>query len=474
MKVYTGSELVKAGPFLQQMQAEIDRLPELKVTRAEVGDRSCDVFLDGEIDGRLATVQVTVFKAKSYHNRYLATMDGKIYDSETNSGYMDPLTAMVTWLHSICKLDTEEARDGRLVMRPEEWDTVHADFIKHCLKTIPMFIHKPEIVRHTVAWPWDQHPYSLERHHWKLRIYDKDLRDFRLPSNLTYFYVSLVTSYDTKKLWIVIGPDFRNSYNEYEILKRMFPDAVTAPELFSKFGRDNTALVVECDSPEMVAKEIEAATRRLDDYYDDVAKENDAPRDWHKAVKWTEEGPVYLPLSPEQESLERDRYAKQTKHNAERKAYILERLKAREIDLEAMLPGATISYENGMLNCKFSYRFPKVDGGRVKWRKAEATVQVDFSGCPGIEKESYTIYVPRIAKYQTMRGVYDDFQTARENDATRDMMIKPAQSRASYWYEDNNTQRWLSSAHEVIAGIKALPGKIKALSDFVQYKGLRE
>jgi hypothetical protein len=283
-----------------------------------------------------------------------------------------------------------------------------------------------------------------------------------------------VTSYDTKKLWIVIGPDFRNSYNEYEILKRMFPDAVTAPELFSKFGRDNTALVVECDSPEMVAREIEKATRRLDDYYDEVAKENDAPRDWHKAVKWTDEGPVYLPLSPEQESLERDRYAKQTKHNAERKAYILERLKAREIDLEAMLPGATISYENGMLNCKFSYRFPKVDGGRVKWRKAEATVQVDFSGCPGIEKESYTIYVPRIAKYQTMRGVYDDFQTARENDATRDMMIKPAQSRASYWYEDNNTQRWLSSAHEVIAGIKALPGKIKALSDFVQYKGHRE
>jgi len=474
MKTYTGNELVKAGPFLQQMQAEIDRLPELKVTRADVGDRSCVVLLEGEIGGRLATVEVTVFKAKTYKNRYLATMDDKLFDSEKICGYLDPLTSMVTWLHTICKLDTEEARDGRLVMRPEEWDIVHADFIRHCVKTIPMFIHKPEILRHTVAWPWDQHPYSLERHHWKLRIYDKELRDFRLPRSLAYFYVSLVTSYDTKKLWIVIGPDFRCAYNEYDILKRMFPHAVTAPERFEKFGRDNTALVVECDSPEMVASEIEAATKRLDAYYDDVAKENNAPRDWHKAVEWTEDGPVYPPLSPERDSLERDRYAMETKHNAERKAYVLERLKAREIDLVAMLPDAAISYEKGMLNCKFSYRFPKVDGGRVKWRKAEATVQVDFSGCPDIEKETYTVYVPRIARYQTMRGVYDDFQTARENDGTRDMMIKPASSRDSFWYEDNHTYRWLSSAHEVIAAIKELPGKIKDLTEFVKYKGLRE
>ena len=35
---------------------------------------------------------------------------------------------------------------------------------------------------------------------------------------------------------------------------------------------------------------------------------------------------------------------------------------------------------------------------------------------------------------------------------------------------------WITYGDPVtgIAGIKALPGKIKALSDFVQYKGLRE
>ena len=61
MKEYRGTEIIKASRWLQDMSHEREVIEKIiPLTKVQVEDRSAKVFFEGEHDGKLLTVIVTV------------------------------------------------------------------------------------------------------------------------------------------------------------------------------------------------------------------------------------------------------------------------------------------------------------------------------------------------------------------------------------------------------------------------------
>lgn len=473
MKEYRGTEIIKASRWIQDMSHEREVLEKIiPLTKVQVEDRSAKVFFEGEHDGKLLTVIVTVYKAISRHNQYFATTDGRMINIEdTRDGFQD----FMRWINSICKLDTEEAKNGTLEMRKEEWGIVHADFIKEFTKKLRCFVDKGDKVLYGIMEPWQKdHSCILCKHYFPILKYDPDLHDFKKEYGVANdtAEVGFQVSYDAKKIYLVFGLNQYTAPRPFEFLKQMFPDSVPAIPSLACNGRDGSARMIECNSIDEAAEKMKYAQSVWDKRYDDLAKENGITRDWRKAKEWDWDGPKYEEGTPEYESLEADRKVKEAKKGVAVMEETLRAMTARGFDLKTMFPEAEITYEKGEVVVKIPYMFPKVTGSKMKWKPATCDISIEFYR-DNKKQEEFRVKVQEIATYQTMAGVYDRFKYAKENDAEKMMMIKPCRARHKYWYYD-----WYYNArqsmHEMRDAIMSIRPKIDELKEFVEYKGFKE
>jgi hypothetical protein len=469
MKEYRGTEIIKASRFLQKMTHECEVLGKIiPLTKVQVEDRSARVFFEGEHDGKPLRVVVTVYRAVTYSNEYSATADGRVFQSRYGHG---GFVELIRWINSICKLDTDEARDGTLEMRLEEWAIVHADFIREFIRKLNILAHNPDRVTYGVMVPWErQYRCTLCQHYYPMLAYDKEIHDFKKRDVVAE--VGFQISYDAKKIYLIFGIDQFCDYESYEFLKKMFPDTVPALECFECNGRDGSARMVECNSIDEAAEKMKRAQETWEKHYDEIAKAEGMTRDWKKAKSWDWDGPEYEEGTPERETLDADKKIKEQKHGAVVIDETLRAMTARGFDLKTMFPDAEISYENDSVVLKISYKFPKIDGSKIKWKPATCDVQIKFFRDHN-NREEFRVLVHDVAVYQTMHGVYDRFMEAKRNDGEKMMMIKPSRARRKYWYYDGyyNARQSMQEMREAIESIKP---KIAELKEFAEYKGFKE
>lgn len=444
----------------------------IPLTRVQVEDRSAKVFFEGEHDGKPLTVIVTVYKAVTYRNQYFATTDGKTINTESSrEGFSD----FMRWINSICKLDTEEARDGTLEMRREEWAIVHADFVREFVRKLKMLAHVPERVTYGLMVPWErQYRCTLCQHFYPMLTYDEDLHDFKRKYGVSWDsgVVRFHVSYDAKKIYLIFGLNQFCEHEPYEFLKKLFPDSVPALECFECNGRDGSARMVECNSIDEAAEKMKRAQEIWEKHYDEIAKAKGVTRDWKRAKEWEWDGPKYEDGTPEYESLEADKKIKEQRDGAVAIDETLRAMTARGFDFKTMFPDAEISYENGSVVVKLKYKFPKIDGSKIKWKDATCDIQIEFFR-DRENREEFRVKVQDVASYQTMHGVYDRFKYAKSSDIERMMMIKPSRARHKYWYYDGyyNARQ---SMHELREAIESIKPKIEELKEFAEYKGFKE
>lgn len=375
MKEYRGTEIIKASRFLQDMSHERESLEKIiPLTKVQVEDRSAKVFFEGEHDGKLLTVIVTVYKAVTYRNQYFATTDGKTINTESSrEGFSD----FMRWINSICKLDSEEARDGTLEMRREEWAVVHADFVSEFVRKLRMFAHDANRVTYGVMVPWEKnYRCTLCCHYYPMLTYDEGLHDFKKRDALAE--VGFQISYDAKKIYLIFGLSQFCDTEPYEFLKKLFPDSVPALECFQCNGRDGSARMVECNSIDEAAEKMKQAQEIWEKHYDEIAKAKGVTRDWKRAKEWDWDGPKYEEGTPERESFDADKKIKEQKHGAVVIDETLRAMTARGFDFKTMFPDAEIGYENGSVVIKIKYKFPKIDGSKIKWKPATCDIRIEF------------------------------------------------------------------------------------------------
>ena len=128
MKTYKGQELIKAAKYLQKMGSVRSKIEQdFTLDSIDVEDREATVHYLGKVEGEDAKLNVTVFKAKTYGNVYAAYLAGQRFEEKDYD-------RVYIWLHTITKLDTEEAKTGKLQLLPEQWNKVHKDFMKKFFK----------------------------------------------------------------------------------------------------------------------------------------------------------------------------------------------------------------------------------------------------------------------------------------------------------------------------------------------------
>ena len=473
MKEYRGTDIIKASRYLQDMSYERQELEKIiPLTKVQVEDRFAKVYFEGEHDGKLLTVIVTVYKAMSYHNQYFATTDGRMINTQDSR---DNFQDVLRWINSVCKLDTEEAKNGTLEMRKEEWAIVHADFIKEFTKKLKCFVDKGDKVLYGVMEPWRQeHSCILCKDYFPILTYDPDLHDFKRKYGVANdsAEIGFAVSWDAKKIYLVIGLDQFCNKESFAFVQKLLPGTVPAiPELACN-GREGSARMFECNSIDEAAEKMKYAHDTWDKHYEDIAKEKGITRDWKKAKEWNWDGPKYEEGSPEDLSLKADIEVKEQKKGVAVVEETLRAMTARGFDFRTMFPEAEITYEKGEVAIKIPYKFPKVTGSKMKWKDAICDIRIEFYH-DGQQREEFTIKVQDIATYQTMQGVYDRFKYAKSNDAEKMMLIKPCRARRKYWYYDGyyNARQ---SMHEVREAIESIRPKIDELKDFVEYKGFKE
>ena len=473
MKEYRGTDIIKASRFLQKMAIEREELEKIiPLTKVQVEDRFANVYFEGEHDGKLLTVIVTVYRAMTYCNKYFATTDGRVF--QKNNSPADFLE-MLRWINSICKLDTEEARNGTLVMRREEWAIVHADFIEEFIHKLKEFAHNAERVLYGVMVPWErEYKTFLCQKHYPILTYDPDIHDFKSEYGVATdsAQIGFLVSYDAKKIYLIFGICHRCDRSAYEFTKKLFPDSVPALPCFDCNGEDGSARMIECNSIDEVVEKMKYAQDTWEKHYDEIAKEKGITRDWKKADEWDYDGPSYPEGTPERESLEADKRAKEEKRGVAILDKTLRGMSARGFDFKTMFPYAEITYEKGDVVVKIKYQFPKIDGSKLKWKSATCDIRINFYRLRD-NREEFKVKVQDVATYQTMHGVYDWFKIAKTRDPERMMIIKPGRARHSYYYYDGYYcgERIMREMREAINSI--LP-KISELKEFAEYKRFKE
>ena len=128
MKTYKGPEIIKAAKYLAKLyddRAVIEK--DFTLDSVDVADRNAVLHYVGTVEQTAATLDVVVYNAKTYANQYSANVGKEHFgDTEYKKIYL--------WLHSITRLDTEEAKTGKLQLLPNQWKVVHKDFMDRFYK----------------------------------------------------------------------------------------------------------------------------------------------------------------------------------------------------------------------------------------------------------------------------------------------------------------------------------------------------
>lgn len=470
MKTYKGAEIIKAAKYLQKMDTRSEIEAEFTLDSVDVEDRKVVVHYSGTIEQKRATLDVTVYKAKSYDTEYKAKMAGRVF-KETD------YRKVKIWLHSITKLKTEDAKAGKIELLPEEWKIVHKDFIEKFFKDF--HIRKTEFPESFVAFPYiDRRSFGDIDEEFGLILleYDPSLKDFKEDFNNYQFNLSIGISNDTKTLALgYYVHDYDKNLNN--ALAAILPNAKQGKcPLLSCYGTGNKYYYVEGTYDEILAI-CNGLKDRLYAHYDKIIKKCGGNPHWKNATGWTESGPVYPSGSAESAKAKE---LLDAKVNAKMQASI-----DRVAETVKKFYGIDIKtyFKNSKVECKgyqfadtvvitIPYKFPKVTGSKVVLVDKELTVKIYRDDYPNTwgdgrhDKGDVQYQYPGI--YTTMSGEYTDFSSAKSNDKGRLMILKPTRKKATAYY-DTSRCRNVSNV-SVFSTIKR---QLADLEEFVKYKGFK-
>ena len=469
MKTYKGNEIIKAAKYLEELgsnRATIEQ--EFTLESVDVGDREATIHYVGKVDGFDAKLDVKVYKAKTYANEYTVHINGQYFSEKDYN-------KVTLWMHSITKLDTDDAKTGKLQLLPEQWNKVHKDFMKKFFKDF-------NIDKHDQQWPECFVEFSylgmgsghdIDKEFGLILLeYDPALKDFKKSFNDYQFDVRIGISNDTTKLALGYYT------HEYEkdldaALHAILPmTKVGTTPILSHYGNSEFHYVE--GTYDEILEICKGFRERLFDYYDTIIKNRGGNPNWRQATTWSESGPCYPAGSEESKKAREQLDAKVdglNKEAIERVAGVVKSV--FNVDIKTVFENSTVECRGyrfaDTVVIKFPYKFPKVKGSKVVMQDKEMEVEIyrdDYPSSWGDGRyHEVTVSYRLPAIYATMGGEYTDFEEARSSDSGKMMMLKSTRKMAKVWYSGRYSY---NSPEPVFDTIKK---QIADLEEYIKYKG---
>jgi hypothetical protein len=468
MKTYKGQELIKAAKYLQKMGSVRSKIEqEFTLDSIDVEDREATVHYLGKVEGEDAKLNVTVYKAKTYGNVYAAYLAGKRFEEQEYD-------KVYIWLHSITKLDTEEAKTGKLQLLPEQWKQVHKDFMKKFFKDF-------NIDKNDQRWPEcfvefrylrQGSGHDIDKEFGLILLeYDPALKDFKKSFNDYQFEVRIGISNDTTKL--ALGYYTHEYEKELDAaLQAILPMAKEGTTPILSYYGCNGFHYVEGTYDEIL-EICKGFRERLFEHYDTIIKNRGGNPNWRSATTWGERGPVY-PANSEESTKAKELL--NAKENALKKASI-ERVvnvakRFYNVNIVGLFKDSTIEC-NGYrfadsVTIKVPYKFPKIKGSKVVMQDKVLEIDLyrdDFPRSYGegrYNELTVTYSIPAI--YGTMSGEYVTFDAALKHDSEKRMTLKATRKKGKVFC----SEKWGGGKTPVFTYIQ---NRIDDLEKYLKYKG---
>ena len=468
MKTYKGQEIIKAAKYLQKMGSVRSKIEqEFTLDSIDVEDREATVHYVGTVEGEDAKLNVTVFKAKTYGNVYAAYLAGQRFEEKDYN-------KVHIWLHSITKLDTEEAKTGKLQLLPEQWKIVHKDFMKKFFKDF-------NIDKHDQQWPecfvefsylGQGSGHDIDKEFGLVLLeYDPALKDFKESFNDYEFDVDIGISNDTTKL--ALGYYTHDYPKELDAaLQAILPMAKegTTP-ILSYYGCSGYHYVE--GTYDEILEICKGFRERLFEHYDTIIKNRGGNPNWRSATTWKESGPVYPAESDESTKAKELLDAKENALKAESIERVVNVAKRFfSVDIVGLFKDSTIECNSyrfaDSVTIKVPYKFPKIKGSKVVMQ--DKVLEIDFYrddfprsyGEGRYDELTVTYSIPAI--YGTMDGEYFSFEEALKHDSEKLMTLKPTRKKGRAF----SSEKWGVSKKPVFTYIQDL---IDGLEKYLKYKG---
>lgn len=474
MKTYTKDQFIKCSTWIQKANQEL--LTFLKsnggeLEKVEVEDRSANLYLVGTYEGEAIVAKIKVYKAKSYNDDFsckLGKHEYKFRNARTVSMGYEQLRDFKMWFRSILKLKTEDAKNGNIELRPEEWEKVHADWVKDIREIFKPYMNTNDLGQwlylilsekptfNTCTGTVKPTLYPL--------VYDSKIRDFKkdgwrdMPRNITF-----------SKRKRECSLQFQSGYYDRDpqgMLPKIYPNAKLVES-----SSNGSKCYVQTGTYEEIAEELAKTQERWRAEMDKIAVGHGVPN-WYKATTWTESGPCYPTGSEESQKLKesRDRAWEDYKDNLIRSFKYSFSKFWDPVDPEKIFKGMEVKWDVPYLTehertfcdkcvvITVNYKFPKVSGGKCVLQDKEVTfriVKTEYHDDRS-PRWTYSYHLPAI--YQTISGKYERFDEAVIHDEDKQMMIKP--NRKTY-----------ETSRELLDVMVKVRDAIRDLDKYIEYKG---
>lgn len=468
MKTYKGNEIIKAAKHLEKLgsnRATIEQ--EFTLESVDVGDREATIHYVGKVDGFDAKLDVKVYKAKTYANEYTVHINGQYFAEKDYN-------KVTLWMHSITKLDTDDAKSGKIQLLPADWKKVHKAFLDKFVKDF--HIKRKDYLESYVSFPYLGYGSFRDigdEFGLVLLEYDPKLKDFKKDFNDYQFHLQIGISNDTTKL--ALGY-YIHSYekNLDRALEAILPNAKHGKTPILQFSGDRNLFRYVEGTYDEILEICNGLKEKLYAHYDQIIKNCGGNPNWRQATAWSESGPCYPAGSEESKKAREQLDAKVDRLNKEAINRVAGVVKSVfNVDIKTVFENSTVECKGykfaDTVVIKFPYKFPKVNGSKVVMQDKVMEVEiyrVDYpcSWSDGRYNEVTVSYrLPAI--YATMGGEYTDFEEARRTDNGKMMMLKSTRKMAKVWYSGNYSYE---SPKPVFDTIKK---QISDLEAFIKYKG---
>lgn len=474
MKTYTKDQFIKCSTWIQNANQELITFLKSnggELEKVEVEDRSANLYFTGTYEGEKFEAKIKSYKAISFNDDFsckLGKHEYKFKKARTVSMGTEQLRDFKIWFRSILKLKTEDAKNGNLELRPEEWEKVHADWVKDIREIFSPYMNTNDLGQWLYILLSDTPTYNSFTGAVKPTlyplVYDPKIRDFKKDG---WRDLSRNNTFSKRKRECSL--QFTSGYYDsdpQEILPKVYPNAKLVESRSNGLKH-----YVQTGSYEEIAEELAKTKERWRAEMDKYAKQCGVPN-WYKATDWTESGPIYPAGSEESHKLKEDR----DKAWEEYRDNLIREFKYKMANFwspvhpEKLFEGMEVKWDVPYLTehertfhdkcvvITVKYKFPKVSGGKCVLQDKELSfriVRVDYHDDRSSRWE-YDYHLPAI--YQTISGKYERFDEAVIHDSEKQMMIKP--NRKTY-----------GTSRELLDVMVKVRDAIRDLDKYIEYKG---